>query len=275
MSSATSVTRLFYYLKAFLKGFSMDTNLYLKRIGFEKDPKLDYETLKELQYRHLSTVPYENLDILKGIPLRLDARGMYEKIVIKHRGGYCFELNGVFGALLRELGFEVTDCMARFLKNESEIPMRRHRVLKVKSDDGLFLCDVGVGMICPVYPVRLDTYDIQHIGNEDYKISKDDFLGTVIHQKPADEWERFFSFTDEPQLDIDYIMPSFYCEKHPESPFIVDYMLAIQTPYGGKNALNGNKLTYRDEKGKHKKIIESEDERKEAFEKYFNLKNFD
>ncbi|HOO25524.1 MAG TPA: arylamine N-acetyltransferase [Clostridiales bacterium] len=253
----------------------MDKDLYLKRIGFEKEPKLNYETLKELQYRHLCTVPYENLDILKGIPIRLDAQGMYEKIVLNHRGGYCFELNGAFGALLRELGFEVTDCMARFLKNEKEIPMRRHRVLKVRCDDGLFLCDVGVGMICPVYPVSLDTYDIQNIGNEEYRISKDDFLGTVLWQCLDGEWDRFFSFTDEPQLDIDYIMPSFYCEKHPDSPFIVDYMLAIQTPFGGKNALNGNRLTYWDEEGKHKKEIETEAERREAFEKYFNLKNCD
>ncbi len=175
---------------------------------------------------------------------------------------------------MRELGFNVIDCMARFLKNEKEIPMRRHRVLKVKCDDGLFLCDVGVGMTCPIYPVRLDTFDVQTIGGQEYRISKDDFLGTVIHQKIDGEWDRFFAFTDEPQLDIDYVMPSFYCEKHPDSPFIVDYMLAIQTPFGGKNALNSNKLTYWDEKGKHKKELKGQEEIKDALEKYFKLKNF-
>jgi len=249
----------------------MDTFLYLKRIGFEGPAAHDYETLKKLQRCHLMAVPYENLDILAGIPLKLDTESLYEKIVVRRRGGYCFELNGAFGALLRGLGFDVTDCMARFFKNEKEIPMRRHRVLKVRCGDGLFLCDAGVGMISPVFPVRLDTFEEQAIGNELYRIEKDGFLGTVIHQCVEGVWDRFFSFTDEPQLDIDFVMPSFYCEKHPDSPFIKDYMLAILTGFGGKNSLNGDNLSCWDKNGKHKVTIESEEMRSEVFEKYFGL----
>jgi arylamine N-acetyltransferase len=249
----------------------MDTALYLKRIGFNGPVSHDYETLKKLQHCHMLSVPYENLDILAGTPIKLDTESLYEKIVVRRRGGYCFELNGAFKALLCELGFQVTDCMARFLKNETQIPMRRHRVLKVSCGDGLFLCDVGVGMINSIYPVRLDTGDLQNIGNEQYRITKDDFLGTVLHQCIDGVWDRLFAFTDEPQLDIDFIMPSFYCEKHPDSPFIKAYMLAILTGFGGKNSVNGDALAYWDENGKHKVTIENEDMRKEAFEKYFGL----
>ncbi|MEI6579357.1 MAG: arylamine N-acetyltransferase [Eubacteriales bacterium] len=249
----------------------MDISQYLKRIGFDGPIVNDYETLKKLQFCHMTTVPYENLDILAGIPLKLDSESLYEKIVLAGRGGYCFELNGAFGALLRELGFDLTDCMARFLKNETQIPMRRHRVLQVRCADGLFLCDVGVGMINPIYPVRLDADAVQVIGNEQYKITKDDFLGTVLHQCFEGVWDRFFAFTDEPQLDIDFIMPSFYCEKHPDSPFIKADMLAIQTRFGGKHSISGDTLTYWDESGKHKVTIENEEMRKEALEKYFGI----
>lgn len=249
----------------------MNTELYLKRIGFEGVVKNDYNTLKQIQYNHLLTVPYENIDITSKKPLRLDSQSLYEKIVVDRRGGYCFELNGALGALLRALDFSVTDCMARFLKGETEIPMRRHRVLKVNCDDGLFLCDVGVGMDSPIYPVKLDTDEIQHIGNEQYKVTKDDFFGTVINQCFRGTWDRFFAFTDEQQLDIDYIMPSFYCECHPDSIFNKDDMLAILTPFGEKNRVSGINLTYWDENGKHKTVIENEDIRKEVLLKYFGI----
>lgn len=249
----------------------MDTALYLKRIGFEGPVRDDYDTLKRLQHAHLSTVPYENLDILAGKPLSYDAESLFRKIVTEHRGGYCFELNGAFGWLLRELGFELTDCMARFLKNEKTIPMRRHRVLKVCCADGLFLCDVGVGMVNPIYPVCLDTLEVQQIGGEQYRITHDEFLGTVLHQCFEGEWDRFFSFTDEPQLDIDFIMPSFYCEKHPDSPFNKGDMLAIQTPFGGKHAVSGETLTYWDENGKHKVTVEDAQARSQMLKTYFGI----
>ena len=72
-------------------------------------------------------------------------------------------------------------------------------------------------------------------------------------------------------MDIDYIMPSFYCERHPDSPFNKADMLAIQTRFGGKNSISGDALTYWDENGKHKATIENTSMRKEALEKYFGI----
>lgn len=249
----------------------MDAFRYLNRLGLKDIEKLDYAALCALQKAHLLKVPYENLDILADIPLKMDRESLYEKIVLRGRGGYCFELNGALGALLSALGFDVVHCMARFLKNEKEIPMRRHRVLKVNCDDGLFLCDAGVGIISPIFPVNLETAEEQKIGGEIYRVDKDDFLGTVIHQCIDGVWDRLFSFTDEPQLDIDFVMPSFYCEKHPDSPFTKGYMIAVLTEYGGKNALNENKLSYWDENGKHKIVLDSDEAIKEALVKYFGL----
>ena len=88
---------------------------YMARIGFDGALDGSVSTLSRLQQCHLHTVPYENLDILYGIPLSLDVQAVYTKIVEKGRGGYCFELNILFGTLLRSLGYQVTDLFAKVL----------------------------------------------------------------------------------------------------------------------------------------------------------------
>ena len=209
---------------------------YLKRIGYEGEPKNDFESLSRLQTQHLRTVPYENLDIMRDIPLSLEIEDMYEKIVVRHRGGYCFELNGLFAWLLRELGFSVVEYMARYLRDEPEIPMRRHRVLKVSCGDEDFLCDVGVGAVIPRIPLPYVMDKVSEQGAERYKLGREPFLGIVLYEwkQRAKEWQKLYSFTEEEQLNIDYIMPSFYCEKHPESYFRSMDMVHLFTEDGRK-----------------------------------------
>lgn len=249
----------------------MDVGGYLDRIDYHGGGVVSAEALCALQLCHYKNVPYENLDILAGKPLRLDSEGLYEKIVRRRRGGYCFELNGAFGSLLRAMGFSVKDCMARFLLNETEIPMRRHRVLKVEMPDGLFLSDVGIGSPSPVTPVFLETETEQKIGNEYYKVSHEPFFGTVIHQRTDGEWKRFFSFTDEPQLDIDFIMPSFYCENSPDSIFNKGCMVAILNDDGFKNGISGNTYTLRSKSGTVTGEFTDDENKKQFLSKYFKL----
>jgi N-hydroxyarylamine O-acetyltransferase len=211
---------------------------YFQRIGldyrtFEGLP-LDFSMLCQLQYAHVITVPYENLDILKGIPLSLAPDALYQKIIVNHRGGYCFELNGLYGALLRSLGFGVTDCFARYLRDEPAIPKRRHRVLMVEAEDGKFLCDIGIGQPAPRHPVRMARGLRQSQFGEAYKFEKEDFLGWVLYDLYKGEWRKFFSFTEEPQLDIDYVCASAWCELHPDSPFNKAEIIAVKTGDGRK-----------------------------------------
>ena len=119
---------------------------YLSRIGLElpEDFVPDSENLKKLQFAHCTAVPYENIDMMRGIPTSLEPEALYKKIVVNRRGGLCFELNGAFGWLLRQLGYGVTDYAARYLRGETTIPMRRHRVLKVQALDGVWLCDASM-----------------------------------------------------------------------------------------------------------------------------------
>ncbi len=214
---------------------------YLERIGLDPDGEypLTFETLCKLQFAHVTHVPYENADIVRRIPLTLSTEALFDKIVTANRGGYCFELNGLYAALLRELGFSVTDYMARFLRGETEIPKRRHRVLVVSIDGKRYVCDVGIGSVAPRYPLLLEEGTEQRQFGECYKFTKDDFLGWVILEKHGDEWREFFSFTEEKQLDKDYIATSYYCENHPESIFIKEWMLSIKTEKG-RRTLDGN-----------------------------------
>lgn len=220
---------------------------YLERIGLAYDPEraLDAGYLRDLQYAHCTTVPYENLDIVERIPLKLDAESLYDKIVTRGRGGYCFELNGAFGVLLSSIGWDVTEYLARYLRGETEIPMRRHRVLRVKCGSLSYMCDVGVGQSAPREPLiiqeGLEQTQVSPDGSvkETYRFSRDDFLGWVLSDFHKGEWRRYFSFTTEPQLPIDFEMPSCWCEYSPDSPFTKKISLSLKTP-NGRMTVDGN-----------------------------------
>ncbi|MCL2361134.1 MAG: arylamine N-acetyltransferase [Defluviitaleaceae bacterium] len=212
---------------------------YLKRIGFTGKPKRNFDTLHALQRNHLQTVPYENLDIVRGVPISLKIEDIYEKVVTRGRGGYCFELNALFAWLLRSLGFKVTDYMARFLKDEPEIPMRRHRVMLVSIGDEDYLCDVGVGLAVPRKPLPLTHGKVSRQSGEKYILEKDDFLGNILYDWKNDAWSRIYAFTLEPQIEQDFTAVSFYCEKHPDSIFRKQDMVHIFTDTGRKSVAGG------------------------------------
>lgn len=219
------------------------------RIGLEAPATItpDKETLFRLQHAFLHTVPYENLDILAGIPLSLSEDALYDKIVTRHRGGYCFEINGFLSVLLRSLGYTVTEYLARYLRGETAIPMRRHRVLRVRAADGSeWIVDAGIGQESFRHPLPYNDMETEtNDGFRVYRLRRRDFYGWVIEEYPLPEspiFRPFYSFTEEPQLPIDYEMPSFWCEKHPDSPFTKAPMLAIKTPCG-RIAIDGNQLS--------------------------------
>ena len=210
-------------------------NNYLKRIGFTGTPKLDFETLHALQRLHLQAVPYENLDVMRDIPISLDVDDIYEKIVTRGRGGWCFELNAIFAWLLRGIGFKVTDLMARFLRDETTIPMRRHRVLIVTCAGADYLCDVGVGGVVPREPLPFVSGKVSRQNGEKYILEEEDFLGYVLYEWRHDTWRKIYSFTEEPQLESDFVATSYYCEKYPESFFRTKDMVHIFTEDGRKS----------------------------------------
>ena len=130
----------------------MDIDAYLDRIAAKRPPTVDGPALAGLHERHLATVPFENLDIQLGVPIELDEDRLVAK-VIGGRGGFCYELNGAFAALLRALGAEVTLLSAGVYGPSGLGPPFDHMVLRVDLDQP-WLADVGFGRHS-IHPLRL------------------------------------------------------------------------------------------------------------------------
>jgi N-hydroxyarylamine O-acetyltransferase len=119
---------------------------YLERIGADR-----YTSLAELQLRHLMTVPFENLSIHLGEEIVLEEEALIDKIVRRRRGGFCYELNGAFAVLLRELGYDVEMLQARVIVDGKPGIAYDHLALRA----GPWLVDVGFGSFTH-YPLRID-----------------------------------------------------------------------------------------------------------------------
>jgi N-hydroxyarylamine O-acetyltransferase len=128
---------------------------YLARIGAVRPASPDPAALRELQLHHLRTVPFENLSIHLGEEIVLDDAALVAKVVERRRGGFCYELNGAFAALLSALGYQVTMLAARVLFGPGRVgPLFDHLVLRVDTPEP-WLVDVGFGSFTR-YPLRLD-----------------------------------------------------------------------------------------------------------------------
>ncbi|WP_328771643.1 arylamine N-acetyltransferase family protein [Streptomyces sp. NBC_00286] len=126
---------------------SVQADAYLQRIGADRPALPTADALRELHLRHLLAVPFENLSIHLGEEIVLEEKRLLDKLVGARRGGFCYELNGAFGALLAELGFEVTLLAARVYGEEGRLGIPfDHLALRVRtSDGGDWLVDVGFG----------------------------------------------------------------------------------------------------------------------------------
>jgi N-hydroxyarylamine O-acetyltransferase len=224
-----------------------------------------------LQERHLHTVPYENFDILRRIPLSLEIPDLIEKIVVRRRGGYCFELNALFGWLLRELGYRVTDYVARFWRDEPDPPpKRRHHVLKVEAEGVFYLCDVGVGGVVPRRPIPMIEGREQRQGDECYRLDRDPDFGWVLCELHHGEWRWIYSFTEEPQLSKDFLMATYWCENSPDSIFRKKAMAAIRTREG-RNTIAGGEFRIFTSDGVRSFTPQTKEEYAEALRNYFGI----
>ncbi|WP_369270985.1 arylamine N-acetyltransferase [Streptomyces sp. R11] len=126
---------------------SVEVDAYLRRLGVEHPAWPTVDLLRELHLRHLQTVPFENLSIHLGEEIVLEEKRLLDKVVGARRGGFCYELNGAFGALLAALGFDVTLLAGRVHVKEEEVGIPYdHMALKVRTvDGGAWLADVGFG----------------------------------------------------------------------------------------------------------------------------------
>ena len=202
---------------------------YLRKLQLNDfEPAVNLATLTKLQDAHLKYIPYENFDCLNGKITSLKRHDMFNKVIMHNRGGICFELNGLYNWLLESLGFDVTSYSARFIDKMETYQLRRHRVMCVALGEKRYLTDVGVNSESPRVPLEITEGLIQSDGISQYKFTRSEFWGWLLWQKERGKiWKRLFGFTEEPQIDKDFITASFWCDAHPDSPFIKSKKLSI------------------------------------------------
>ncbi|WP_126173959.1 arylamine N-acetyltransferase family protein [Altericroceibacterium xinjiangense] len=127
----------------------MDRSLHdwLARIGLDRAPPADAAGLALLQDAQRRSIPFENLDILLGRGIAIDPETVFEKLVTRRRGGYCFEQNRLFADMLRRVGFDVRPLLARVRLNQPEdaVPPRTHTLLLVRVGGAPWIADAGFG----------------------------------------------------------------------------------------------------------------------------------
>lgn len=197
---------------------SFDLDAYLDRIGYHGRVEPTSEVLADLHLAHVSSIPFENLDILLGRPIRLDLQSLQAKLVTGRRGGYCFEHNTLFAAVLEEIGFGVTRLAARVRFGAREITARTHMVLRVEADGRAWLADVGFGGGSILHPLPFEPGPVVDQFGWSFRLSDDDGARVLEARRP-DGWIDFYAFTLEPQHPIDYEVANHYTSTHPSSSF--------------------------------------------------------
>jgi N-hydroxyarylamine O-acetyltransferase len=198
----------------------LDLDAYFRRIGYAGDRTTTLETLAALHALHPTAIPFENLDTLRGAPIRLDVDSLQRKLVLERRGGYCFEQNLLFTHALTALGFRVIGLSARVLWERSDDAPRprTHMALLVPLKGDYYVCDVGFGGLTMTAPLVLTTEGEQRTPHETLRIAREG-AEYVPQASVRGEWRSLYSFDLQQQLQTDIEVLNFYVSQHPESPF--------------------------------------------------------
>jgi N-hydroxyarylamine O-acetyltransferase len=215
-------------------------NQYLARINYDGPTTPDAETLRRLQLAHLYSVPFENLSIHSHEPIELSDDALFDKIVVRKRGGFCYEDNGLFVWLLRSLGFDVAMLSARVSNAQGEFgPEFDHMTLMVTLEER-WLCDVGFGDSFRE-PLHLDERDPQVQGTNAFRIDSDGTELTLMSNINNSEWRPQYRFTLQPHEFADYEAMCRYHQTSPDSHFTKGRLCSLATT-DGRITLSGMKL---------------------------------
>jgi N-hydroxyarylamine O-acetyltransferase len=246
----------------------LDTTAYLNRIKYSGDVTPCAETLRELQLHHLWAVPFENLSIHSAEPIILNDAALFDKIVVRRRGGFCYELNGLFAALLHQLGFDVQMLSASVPNSEGVWgPEFDHMTLMVTLEDR-WLADVGFGDSF-IEPLRLDQRGDQIQGSRIYRI-EDNHDGLMLSQKvDGDVWKPQYRFTLTPHVYADYDDMCRFHQTSPDSHFTRGYICSKLTS-DGRTTISRGRLIVTKGESKEERELKSE-EVDEALRTYFGI----
>ncbi|MEQ1947085.1 MAG: arylamine N-acetyltransferase [Bryobacteraceae bacterium] len=210
---------------------TVDLAPYLRRIEFTGSLRPDLAMLTALHLAHATHIPFENLDVLLQRSIAIDLPSIEKKLIENRRGGYCFEQNTLFAAVLEQLGFSVKRLGARVLMGATEPRPRTHMLLLVTADREQWLSDVGFGGEGLLLPLRFRAgEEANSFGWKSRIIQQDNHY--FLQSLRPEGWFTLYTFTLEEHFPIDYEVANHYTATHPDSHFT--RMLIAQLPGTGQ-----------------------------------------
>jgi N-hydroxyarylamine O-acetyltransferase len=221
----------------------VDIDAYFERIGFSGSIAPTLETLQQLHALHPAAIPFENLDSLLGVPVRLEHKNLEQKLLFDRRGGYCLEHNLLFKALLQDLDFSVKALGATVLWGMPEGSDRppTHMALAVEVSGSTYLCDVGFGRLTLTGPLRMRTELEQETPHDTFRlVSEPDQPDWRLEAKVGDEWRPLYKFTQEEKVYDDFQAMNDYLSNDPR---FRENLAAARSERGRRYGLRNGRLT--------------------------------
>ena len=213
----------------------MNIPAYLTRMNYSASVKPDAETLHGLQSAHLLSIPFENLDIGLNQPIQLSEEALWDKIILRKRGGFCYELNGLFARFLKQIGFDVTYLNARVFNRKGKLGIDFDHLallVKIPQEPTRWLADVGFGDSF-TEPLSFEMGNEQVQGLRSYRLEQTT-EGYITWQKNYDgTWERQYFFDLQPHnFPDEYEAACLYHQTSPKSSFTRASIISRATPEG-------------------------------------------
>ncbi|XP_069840542.1 arylamine N-acetyltransferase, pineal gland isozyme NAT-3-like isoform X2 [Dendropsophus ebraccatus] len=220
----------------------MDLKAYLQRVNMTDTGPPSLSELRELHRHHVHSVPFESLSIHSGEKIIFDISWIFDKIVVRHRGGFCFENNGLFLWVLQQLGYQprVLAARVRNPKNGTYTPPFSHLIMTVELEGRRWLCDVGFGEgISEPVPLEAGWEEEQDSGVFRLRVEGDEWH---MERKEEESWRCLYKFTLEEWIFEDFRGMCEYLQTSATSLFVQKSFCSLLRPYGRLTYL-GHRLT--------------------------------
>jgi N-hydroxyarylamine O-acetyltransferase len=240
-----------------LTEYQIPLDEYYARIGVGASGKPTIDRLEELQRASVYTIPFENLDIQLGRGIDLVPEHVDDKVIRKHRGGYCFELNGLFLRALRAIGYNARPLLAR-VHLGGEPSGRSHQLSLVHIEGRDWIADVGFGGACPRTPMPLEIgVSTDHDGTPFRLVEHT--LGYMLQNRHDGQWKDLYSFDLEPVVPRDIVMGNYFTSTNPNTHFSTSRIAVLCHPDGVTRLRDFCCITVRQEEEQVEDLPDSED----------------
>lgn len=221
---------------------------YLHSLGFT-DTQIDnfspnLATLTDIQLAHLANYPFQSLSTVLGESIGLEQTVVFDKLVNEQRGGYCYELNGLFAQILEHIGFKV-ETLAGYIvhdNNPATPKARTHTLLNVTAEGQDYLVDVGFGGLVPTVPLKMTLDEVQTTPHGRYQLTEFGKASPnvaptwILSAEVKGDWQMLYAFDLTPQNQADLVVGNWFVSTHPESPFRKRLMVSRIEPAGVRHS---------------------------------------